>query len=163
MNVHHDSLHVRHCVNVVRLSGAFGFESVDAWMLITNAERFNVAVIASSVHCAAKMTLPFRIWVITHVRIARSFFTLMYGKVTCSGTGCPTTAGAGAPLHRPMCLTSSVSSSSVTVDRVDMLIKPLSMISWQVGALNPTLPRALLNPSMLIGEYFLGLALVFSV
>jgi hypothetical protein len=33
-----------------------------------------------------------------------------------------------------------------------MEIKPLSIISWQVGALKPILPRAVLNPSMLIDE-----------
>ena len=150
--VHHDSLHVRHCVNEVRLSGTFGCLSAEAWILRTYAVRCIVLLIASLVHEAAKIALPLRRWVMTHIRIALSFFTLMYGKVTCSGAGWPACTGAGAPFHRPVCLTSLVNSSSPTVDNEEMDIKPLSIISWQVGALKPILPRAVLKPYMLIDE-----------
>ena len=150
--VHHDSLQVRHCVNEVRMSGTCGCLSAETWIFKTYAVHCIVLLIASLVHEVAKIALPLRRWMITHIRIALSFFTDMYRKFTYSGAGCPACTGAGVPFHWPMCLTSSNNSSSPTVDNVVMLVKLLSIISWHVGRLKPILPRAILKPSMLIDE-----------
>ena len=68
----------------------------------------------------------------------------------------PLRLGGVAPFHLPMFLMSSVISASVTVAKLEISSNPLAIISAEVGVLKPILPSAVLNPSIILMDWWIS-------
>lgn len=117
--------------------------------LLRNVLRSIISFICAFKHEGARTAIHYCFWTMIHVLIARSFFTEIKGRLMTSCNGCPTTTGSGAFFHLPIYLIISEILSSLNVIKDEIFSKPLSMISFVVGALKPSLPKSSLKLSII--------------